>query len=307
MKTKLASMRPVLLGYARLARPANLPTAAADILAGIAIAGIIPATVGELPLNSDLNVKVILLVCASVFLYAGGVILNDFFDRELDKIERPERPIPSGLISGSSAALYGFIMLIMGISFACCTNLQSGIIAIILAASIVLYDGFSKKYSFLGPLNMGVCRGLNLILGMSVLGTIASLYYAFIPLTYIFAITMISRGEVHGNNKSHLVWAGILYILVIFAVLTIVPFSLAKIYQLVPFLLFFSVLIFRPLVRAYRNNSPENIKKAVIGGVLALILLDASLAVGFGNWWYGLLVVLLLPLSIWLSRIFAVT
>ncbi|MEX0288271.1 MAG: UbiA-like protein EboC [Flavobacteriaceae bacterium] len=300
-------MNPVILGYAQLARPANLPTAAADILAGVAIAGIIPASVSELPLESGLSLKVLQLVFASIFLYAGGVILNDVFDRKIDKIERPERPIPSGLIPWSSAAIFGFAMLLLGILFAFFTNLKSGMIAVILAASIVLYDAFSKKYDFIGPLNMGVCRGLNLILGMSVLGIIPSALYALIPLVYIFAITMISRGEVHGNNKNHLLWAAVLYILVIFAVLTIVPISLANIYELVPYLLFFSVLIFRPLIRAYRVNSPENIKKAVIGGVLALILLDASLAVGFSSWWYGLLVVLLLPLSIWLSRIFAVT
>ncbi|WP_235934646.1 UbiA family prenyltransferase, partial [Agromyces humi] len=40
-----------------------------------------------------------LLPLASVFLYSGGMALNDYADRRLDAVERPERPIPSGRIS----------------------------------------------------------------------------------------------------------------------------------------------------------------------------------------------------------------
>ncbi len=296
-------MPTVLKGYLRLARPANLPTAAADILAGIAIAGVLSNDF----IGFGIVYKTIFLVFASVFLYAGGVVLNDVFDLDLDKVERPERPIPSGLIPLKSAALYGAILLILGIVSAFFSGLVSGIISVVLAFFIVLYDAFSKKDGFLGPLNMGLCRGLNLILGMSILGGFVQWWYAAIPLVYIFAITVISRGEVHGNNKNHIIWAGVLYILVILAVVTIVMFKTDNILQVVPFLALFAFLVFRPLIRAYHLNSPQNIKKAVIAGVLSLIVLDASLAVGFSVWWYGLLLLLLLPLSILLSKLFAVT
>lgn len=295
------------MAYARLTRPANLPTAAGDILAGVAIAGIIPDSLDALPIATIHVYNILYLVLASVFLYAGGVTLNDVFDHELDRIERPERPIPMGVISKNSAAIFGSLLLLAGILMAFLCSNASGIIASILALSIWLYDAFSKKYDFLGPLNMGICRGLNLIMGMSVLGEINCLWYAIIPLVYIFAITMISRGEVHGANKRHIVLAGILYICVILSILTIVPFSSANKFTLILYMLFFSIVIFKPLSKAYVTNSPENIKKAVIAGVLSLIILDASLAAAFSGWWYGLLVILLLPLSIWLSRIFAVT
>ena len=186
-------------------------------------------------------------------------------------------------------------------------NQLSGFIALTLAGAIVLYDGFSKKNGFLGPLNMGLCRGLNLILGMSVLGVLDNWWYAIIPLVYIFAITLISRGEVHGNNKNHIIWAGVLYAAVISAVVTIVMTETTNLWQTVPFLLLFAFLVYKPLIQAYHLNSPERIKKAVIAGVLALIVLDAALAVGFSVWWYGLLLLLLLPLSIFLSKLFAVT
>jgi len=154
---------------------------------------------------------------------------------------------------------------------------------------------------------MGICRGLNLLLGMSIFGTIVYGWFACIPVVYIAAITLISQGEVHGNNKKHIVFAGLLYASVVFGVMILLFFNAKLSLEAMPFLLFFAIMIFRPLFRAYQINSPERIKKAVIAGVLSLILLDASIAVGFSSWWLGLGMILLLPLSFFLSKLFAVT
>ncbi len=296
-------MNAVVKGYLRLARLANLPTAAADILAGLVIATFFSEVeLVHIPIRS-----IVYLVFSSVFLYAGGVVLNDVFDFELDKVERPERPIPSGVVSLRSAAIFGVILILLGVVLAFFVHQLSGIIALVLAFSIVLYDALSKKHDFFGPVNMGLCRGLNLILGMSVFGLVNEWWYALVHLIYIFAITLISRGEVHGNNKNHIIWAGILYALVFFGVLGMVTLKKDSFLQTIPFLLLFAFLVYRPLVNAYRSNSPENIKKAVMAGVLSIIAVDAALAVGFSVWWYGLLILLLLPLSILLSKLFAVT
>jgi 4-hydroxybenzoate polyprenyltransferase len=246
-------------------------------------------------------------VFASIFLYAGGVILNDVFDFRIDKVERPERPIPSGLISLKSAAVYGGTVLLIGIFLAFLVHNLSGWIATALAISILLYDAIAKKYGFFGPLAMGFCRGLNLVLGMSVLGALGLWQMAAIPIVYIFAITLISRGEVYGENKNHIVLAGILYATVIFAVLFVAHWYTDKVLFPLLFLALFAVSVFRPLVKAYSDNSPRNIKKAVMVGVLSLVVLDASIAVSFSVWWYGLLVLALLPLSMGLSKLFAVT
>ncbi|MEZ4969104.1 MAG: hypothetical protein R2814_05480 [Flavobacteriaceae bacterium] len=77
--------------------------------------------------------------------------------------------------------------------------------------------------------------------------------------------------------------------------------------ETVPFLLLFGFLIFKPLLKAYSENSPKNIKNAVMAGVISIIVLDASLAVGFSHWWVGIIILLLLPLSVYLSKLFAVT
>jgi len=295
------------MGYLRLARPANLPTAAADILAGLAIAGVLGADFQ--PGSPDLSslLRVLWLLPASVCLYAGGVVFNDVFDAKLDRVERPERPIPSGMVTVTAAAVYGGVLLLLGVGLGFMVHPFSGYIALLLLFAILMYDAYFKKFSFLGPLTMGLCRGLNLILGISALGSLQDGWYALIPVAYIFAITLISRGEVHGKNKKQIIWAAFLYALVIFSVLFMVIMHPRHIFQVLAVLVLFAILLFVPLVKAYRVNNAANIRNAVKAGVLSLIVLDAAIALNFTPWWYGFLILLLWPVSRLLAALFPVT
>ncbi len=299
-------MSPRLKAYFQLCRPANLPTAAADIVAGISIAGLF-AGLGAFEVPDSNFFPALILILASVFLYAGGVVLNDVFDIEIDKVERPERPIPSGVVILGNARWFGLILLLVGIGLAFLANRESGIIAIFLAVAILSYDKFAKHHAFLGPLNMGICRGLNLLMGISLLNTMENWPYVLVPVVFIFAVTMVSRGEVHGKNKGNIVFAGLLYILVLVGVYYLhCVYTDGDLWHLV-FLVLFAFMVFRPLIRAYRENSPVNIKKAVKAGVLSIILLDAAIAVGHSNLIIGLVILLFLPLSMYLAKQFAVT
>ncbi|MDT0608504.1 UbiA-like protein EboC [Croceitalea rosinachiae] len=294
-------MNPKIRGYLQLCRPANLPTAAADVLAGLAIAGFF---VNQISL---FNSSGWLLVFASIFLYAGGVVLNDVFDVEIDKIERPERPISSGLIKLQDARLFGFCLLLLGVGGAFLSTIESGLVALILAVLILTYDAFSKNHPFLGPLNMGLCRGCNLLMGISVFGNFDKLEYIIIPVIYIAAITRVSQGEVHGKNKRNIVLAGILYAVVVFLLMYFNNALLSLAIYSYVFLVLFVLAIGIPLFRAFHENTPINIKKAVKAGVISIILLDAAIAVPFSNILIGVLILLLLPISILLSKAFAVT
>ncbi len=294
------------MGFARLARPANLPTAAADIFAGIAI-GLYAQNVEVLGFLRENVGSVVSLLFSSVFLYAGGVVFNDVFDADLDAVERPERAIPSGLVPLSQAKVWGAVLMVIGVLLAFNCNLLSGAISLVLTIAILTYDAYFKQHGFFGPLNMGICRGLNLLLGMSILSVLSNWWIAVIPVIYIFAITMISRGEVHGNNKRHIVWAGILYTIVIALITLVIGLETDNTLVALPFMILFGFLIFIPLFKAYKENSPTNIKKAVISGVLSLVVMNACWVAGFSNWYLALVVLLLLPLSMAMSKLFAVT
>jgi 4-hydroxybenzoate polyprenyltransferase len=294
-----------LKAYLQLCRPANLPTAAADILAGMAISGVFVTGWQLLPGTSIFTL--VFLVASSVLLYAGGVVFNDVFDAELDKIERPERPIPSGSVPKSHAVFLGVTLLFLGCVLAYFVSVFSGAVAIILVVSILFYDRFAKHHSFWGPLVMGICRMLNLYLGMSVLGFISAPLYGLVPLVFIGAITLISRGEVHGHNKKNIVLALLAYGLVILGVAFLNYICSHHLSTSLIFLVLFALMAVQPVVKAYKENTPLNIKRAVKAGVISLIILDASLVASYADWKFALLTLLLLPFSILLSKLFTVT
>jgi 4-hydroxybenzoate polyprenyltransferase len=289
------------IGYLRLMRPANIVTAVADILAGVAIAGYFVS--GERDLS-----PLIFLVLANIGLYGGGVVLNDFFDADLDAVERPERPLPSGLIAKTEALVLGLLLLIAGIVSAFCVSRLSGILALVIAIAAVLYDKWAKHGSFAGPLVMGICRGLSLLLGLSIIpDQLQRLsFLGIIPIIYIAAITMISQGEVHGGRKPVLLGAIALYVL---AMVGILFFSFLRDSTLSALLFVgaWAVMVFVPLRNAYVNSSGPMIGKAVKAGVLGLILMDAAWAAAFGDVYLAFVIALLMPLSIVLAKIFAVT
>jgi len=289
-----------VLGYIRLMRLANVLTAVADVLAGIAISGYFMEYKSFLP--------VILLCISTIGLYSGGIVFNDVFDAGLDAIERPERPIPSGLISKNEAIVFGMFFFALGLIAAAMYQQVSFITAIFIVIACLSYNRIAKHYTVWGPINMGICRGLNLLLGVSILGTalVQWWYLALIPIVYIASITIISRGEVHGGNKKMLAIAALLYLVVVLSIV-VVSWCMQHISLTMLFLIPFIFMIFSPLLKALKMPSPANIGKAVRAGVIALILLNAAWASAFGVWQLSLFIILLLPLSMWLSKTIAVT
>ena len=300
MSTTTLKSESQLWAYLQLMRPANITTAWADILLGCAAAGIVGnssfATLGE-------------LILATTGLYGGGVVFNDVCDAQLDAIERPERPIPSGRASLAGAIALGTVLLVIGVAAAAMVSIQSAIIAAIVAITALLYDKWGKHQTYLGPINMGMCRGGNLLLGVSAVpGAIGDRWYlALIPIIYIAAITAISQGEVHGGKKITGFVAIALIISVIGSILALAILPEYTLLITLPFLTLFIALVLPPFVKAAVNPSPSLIQTAVKAGVLSLIVLDATIAAGFTNWIYGLSVLALLPLSRALAKMFAVT
>ncbi|WNJ20607.1 UbiA-like protein EboC [Pontibacter sp. G13] len=298
-----------ILGYLRLLRPPNILTAWADILAGTAIAGAWAVHDGWPILEVGSIGQICWLVLATTGLYGGGVVLNDYFDADLDAEERPERPIPSGAVSKRGAGIWGATWMLTGIFAAFQAGMISGWIASIIALLVVLYDSWGKHQPILGPINMGMCRGFNLLLGVSLVtaALIPKLWMGLIPIVYIGAITLISRGEVHGGNRRHLNLALGLYALVVLAIFGIGIQSVAQPWAFVPFTLLFAYWVFPPVWKARQTPNAGNVMKAVKAGVIALIMLNAAIAACFAGWIFALGILLLLPLSMGLARLFAVT
>src|SRR5262245_18376858 len=187
-----------ITAYLQLIRLPNVLTAAADSLAGWLLVG------GSLAVPG----RWVPLVSASMVLYASGTALNDVFDIEVDRNERPGRPLPSGRASVRLAASLGGLGLMLGPALALASgSVTAAVVAVILAAFILAYDA-GVKHTMLGPVFMGSCRGLNLLLGMShapgLGGAIAWSAAAAYGL-YVAGITVFSRSETHEGERRGIV------------------------------------------------------------------------------------------------------
>jgi 4-hydroxybenzoate polyprenyltransferase len=284
-------------GYLELVRPANVATALADVLAGYAVAGF----------GNPRGLSLLLLSTAC--LYAGGVVLNDVFDRHLDQAERPERPIPSGRVPVGAAASLGLGLLALGVGSASLATAVSGVVAAATAGCVLIYDGWGKRQGVIGPVNMGMCRGLNLLLGVSATPVALTDAWplAFLPLVYITAVTAVSGGEVHGGRREIAAFALISLSLVLVALLGL---ALGRNGGSWAGVAFTGVLAWRVLPAfwgAYRTPLPGPIRHAIRTGVLSLVLLDAVIGATYGGAVYSLVILATGLVATSLARLFAVT
>jgi len=137
-----------LVTLLKLGRVSNLPTVWTNVVAGTLIAG-----------GAWQTGRTGLVVLAMTLFYAGGMYLNDYFDRSIDARERPERPIPAREISPRAVVAIGSALLVGGIALMMPLGFSALVSGLLLAATVVVYDLFHKGYSF-SPLVMGLCRAL---------------------------------------------------------------------------------------------------------------------------------------------------
>lgn len=184
----LKSIKKTIEGWLTLARLPNLLTVPGDPLAGYLL------VTGTLAF-SDWQ-AVLPLMGSALLLYLAGVLGNDYCDRKLDAVERPERPLPSGLIPPGAVWVVAWVLTLAGVGCAWWTSSFSGCVAAGLASLIWIYNGGVKRSAVWGPLNMGACRGASLLLGGSLAGPKELFVYsdlAVAAIGYVLLVALITR------------------------------------------------------------------------------------------------------------------
>ncbi|GAA1874871.1 SCO3242 family prenyltransferase [Myceligenerans crystallogenes] len=147
--------------------------------------------------------RFLLLPAASSCLYLAGMALNDWADRDLDAVERPERPIPSGRVTPRAALVTGAVLTGAGIAAAgLATGRRGAVVASGIAAGVWAYDTVLKHHPVLGPAAMAACRGLDVLLGATTGSLRAALPAASGVAAHTAAVTVLSRGEVRGTTTA---------------------------------------------------------------------------------------------------------
>jgi 4-hydroxybenzoate polyprenyltransferase len=294
--------------YAQLVRLPNVFTAPADVLLGLfAVSGRV-----EDGLPSPLWPRATALVAASVCLYAGGMVFNDVFDVAQDIRERPHRPLPSGRIGRSQAVCLGGVLLLAGWLLALAAGWREGglasapsAVAAVLVGVILFYDGWLKK-TWAGPLGMGACRFLNVLLGLSP-GWHGldwwALHMAAVVGVYIVGVTWFARTEAGMSRRSALRSAAAVMIGALVLALALPAwFPLGTTSPLYVFLLAgLWFILAGPVRAAIEARTPLAVQGAVKRAILGLVFLDATLATALAGP-AGLTILLLLVPAMYLGR-----
>lgn len=229
------------------------------------------------------------LPVASVLLYWGGMALNDLADADLDEVERPERPIPSGRISRRSAGIAAGALLAGGIVAAGVFGGRKSVaVAVPLAGAIATYNLFAKSGP-LGPVVMAACRGLDVLVGAGSDRLAAAAPAAAIIAAHTANVTVLSRGEVHGST-SGAVGASVAATAVVAAATIVVPApeaaspdeSLGRTAGAVAAARF-GVNVGIPQAAAAAEPTGGKIRTATRAGIMGMIPLQAGLAARAGN------------------------
>jgi len=156
-----------MLPYLEMMRPGNcLMSVIAVIIGSLLVTGPEP--------NLFLNpFSPIYMAALAVFLISGGGnAINDFVDIESDRINRPDRPIPSGRISPKSAFSFTIILFLIGIAIAGFLTWLAFLIAIINSAVLVLYSYSLQNKLFIGNVAIGYLVGSTFLFGGAVFGNL---------------------------------------------------------------------------------------------------------------------------------------
>ncbi len=269
-----------LRAYAQLVRLPNVFTALADIVLAALAAHALPAHA----------LTFFLLALASVCLYWAGMVFNDFFDVEQDKRERPYRPIPSGRVTRRAAASLGAALLAAGVAFAALSGATHGeayrsaplVLSLLLVGAVLAYDAW-LKHTWAGPVGMGACRFLNVLLGLTVAGELErpwGLLLAFVVGLYIVGVTWFARTEARASSQTALTGAALVMLASLLLALPLPtrwPASSGSF--LFPYLLVgLGFLVGVPVCRAIAGPTPGHVQTAVKRALLGLVVLDAVLA-----------------------------
>lgn len=172
------------------------------------------------------------------FISGSANISNDYFDRDVDRINLPGRPLPSGRISGTELWVLFFLFTAAGLAGAAFLGPPVLAVVTVLWGISLLYNMKLKEYGFFGNLIVASCLGMMFITGGITAGTINGVVLAFALLAFFFDLgeeiasdAMDVKGDQVRSSESlakrwgrdrAMMVAGLMY--GIFFMLTLLPF-----------------------------------------------------------------------------------
>ena len=245
--------------------------------------------------DKSLGMNVFIAALAASLVMASGNIINDIFDIEIDRINRPSRPLLSGLIKINFALFFYFILVLISLALSQLISQSAFTIVLISHLILFLYSKYLKKVSLIGNITVAFLTGLVFIFGGVAVGNPSA---AIIPASFAFLINLIREivkdmEDIEGDRKVDVITFPIKFgfqkskvlilVITIFLVFfTLYPF-LTKLYK-IEFFIVVMILVNTILVYSlkllFENHSSKNLNR--ISSLLKLNMVFGLIAIYFG-------------------------
>ena len=117
------------------------------------------------------------------FISGSALVSNDYFDLEVDKVNSPDRPLPSGAVSPAETILLAAVAMIIGLAASFAISIPALILSIVFGLVGVLYNWRFKQEGLLGNLMVASSVAITFILGGLTVGRPFSAIVLFFSLT----------------------------------------------------------------------------------------------------------------------------
>ena len=171
----------LLRGLVELTRPGNVVAAGVLTATGSFVAGGVGAAA----------VPVVAAVAATVFATAAGNAVNDYFDREVDRVNRPDRPIPRGAVSARGGVAFSGVLFVAAVAAAVALPLAAVAIAVANLLALVAYTKLFKGLPGVGNVVVAYLTGSTFLFGGAAVGRVAD--PAVVVLFSLAALATLSR------------------------------------------------------------------------------------------------------------------
>lgn len=267
----MISARDKVVAWLELLRISNAPTVVSNVIAGLAI-GAHAGVARIAPLTA------MLLAVGSVLLYSAGMILNDVLDVELDRAERPARPIPSGRIARASAWAVAAIMVLVGVAAIAPAGRRPLQGAAVLVVAIVIYNLIHRRTAG-SVLVMGLCRGL--LYAIAIASSVAFTDHArlILPVAllggYTAAFSVVARHETAMRPEAQRLLAWLPLPLGLAIVVAVAP-PWRELFALIPA----PALI---ITAVWATRRPPRLRPAILLWIASFCLIDAAVCAAVGR------------------------
>lgn len=260
----------------------------------ITFLSVIVAAIICLP-GHTIELNVFIAALSASLVMASGNILNDIYDIEIDEINKPLRPLPSGKITIKEAYGLYLVFIIVSVVLSLLVNQGALIIVLISILLLFLYSKYLKQIPLLGNLTVAFLTGLVFIFGGVVVENPSA---AIVPAVFAFLINLIREivkdmEDVEGDTKAGVITFPvkfgfqkskyvILLISLILILFTLYPFiiHLYKIEYFVVVMVFANSILVYCLKILFEDHSVKNMKK--MSNLLKLSMVFGLIAIYFG-------------------------